>query len=126
LHPDLDGFEGTEENVCDELCTGAGGQVDKGAVHRWREVVAIFVLENFVEAIFAQTLERVSHKRWAPAKKHSPQALLGKDRPPGREVTGVELRVDLPPGLYKIQWHDGGVGWTASYDTAQHARQEVL
>lgn len=67
LHADFDGFEGTEEEVGDELCAGGGSEVDNGFRGVREQFLAILVFEEFVGTVLAGTLKRVANKGWSPA-----------------------------------------------------------
>jgi hypothetical protein len=60
LHADLDGFEGTEEDVGDEFGGRGGAEIDDCLGSIGEELLAVVVLEDFVGAVFACALERVA------------------------------------------------------------------
>lgn len=60
LHAHLDRLPGAQECVGDEFSGRAGREKHNGAVHVGEEVFAVLVLEDLVEAVFAQALEAVA------------------------------------------------------------------
>lgn len=126
LHSHLDRLEGTQQDIREELRRCRRGEIHERPVHVGEEVVAILVLEHLVEAVFTHPLKAVAHECWGPAEEDAPNTLFAVDRLPGAEVAGVELRVDLSSGLDEIERDDGGVGWAAGDDAAQHAGEEVF
>lgn len=95
LHAHLDGLERTEREIGQELGARARGEVDEGFVGVGEEVVAVGVLEDFVEAVFAGALEGVADEGGGPAEEDAPDAFGAVDAAPGADVGGVDLRVDL-------------------------------
>lgn len=121
LHADLDGLEGAEEDVGDELGTGAGSQVYQRAVRAREQIVTVDVLEHLVEPVLAHPLEAVPDQRRRPPEEHPPDPLVRKYRPPRRKVARVQLRVHLSSCLDQIQWSHQRVRRPACHDAAQHA-----
>lgn len=68
LHADLDGLEGAEEDVGDELGAGGRAEKDYGLVGVGEELFAVLVFEDFVEAVFACALEAVAYEGGGPAE----------------------------------------------------------
>lgn len=64
LHAHLDGFEGAEEDVGDELGGCRGAEIDDCLGRVGEEFLAVVVFEDFVGAVFACALEGVSDERW--------------------------------------------------------------
>lgn len=112
LHPYLDGFKGTQSNVCEELSRRRGDEIESSLVlvSRLRTCeVRVRFLEVFIEAILEGTLGRVSEKSRAPTSEDTTDALTTEDLAPGLEVSSVQLWVHLPASLDQIQWRDGSV-----------------
>ncbi len=100
LHPHLDGLKRTQCHICQKLRAGRCAQVDDCFVGVWEQFLAVEVLEDFVEAVFAGALEGVADIGGGPAEKDAAEAFLGVDGAPGLEVGGVELCVDLAATFY--------------------------
>lgn len=99
LHPHLDGLERTQGHVGEELGARGRGEVDERLVGGGEECLAVEVLERFVEAVFAASLQAVADERGAGAEEDALEPLLGDDGAPGGEVGRVDLRVDLTPAF---------------------------
>jgi hypothetical protein len=95
LHANLDGFERAQCDVGKSLGGGGGSEEDHGLVGIGRELVAVKVLEDLVEAVLASALERVADEGGCPAEEDAAEPLLGIDRAPGLGVGLVEFVVDL-------------------------------
>ena len=104
LHADFDGFERTEGNVGEELGRGGGAEVDEGFVRVGEELVAVEVLEDFVEAVFSCALEGVADEGGGPAEEDAAEAFGGVDGAPGGEVGAVDFGVDLAAALDLVGW----------------------
>lgn len=126
LHAHFDRFEGTQENVGDELGGRACAKVHERAVGVREQVVTILVLEDLVEAILAEALERVANEGRCPAKEDAAQAVTGENGTPGLEIRGVQFRIDLSTGFDQIKRCDESMGWTAGNYAAEHACCEVF
>lgn len=100
LHADLDRLEGAERNIGEELSGGRGSEEDEGFRSAGRELLAVEVLEDLVEAILAGTLERVADKCGGPAEEDAAKTFFGVDHLPGFGVGFVELCVDLATAFY--------------------------
>lgn len=112
LHSDLDSLERTETYIGNEFCRGGRRQVENGLVlggSLLSSQLAVQVLEVFVEAILAGTLDGVSHERWAPTSKDTANALCFADLSPGFEVTFVEVGIDLASTFDQVKRCDGSV-----------------
>ena len=96
LHAHFDRLEGAEGDVGEELGGGGRAEVDDCFVGAGEESVAVEVFEGFVESVFARALEGVAHEGGGPAEEDPAQAFGAVNRPPGREVGGVDFWVDLP------------------------------
>lgn len=116
LHPDLDRFEGTEENVGNELGGCGGAEVDDGLGRIREHLLAVLVFEQFVGAVLASALEAVADESGRPAEEDAAEALRAEDGGPGLQVGLVDLGVDLAAAFYEIERCDGGVGWAAGWD----------
>lgn len=90
LHPHLDGLEGAEGDVGQELGRRRRGEVDDRLVGVGEEPVAVGVLEDLVEAVLAGALEGVAHGRGGPAEEDAAEALGAVDGAPGAEVGAVD------------------------------------
>lgn len=71
MHSDFDCLEWTEQNIGEEFRGCTGSKIDQGSIHVWSKFVAINMLENFVETILSEALERISDKGWSPAKENT-------------------------------------------------------
>lgn len=60
LHPNLDGFKGTEKDIGKELGAGGRGQVEDGLVGAREEAFAVEILEDLVEAVFPTALTGIA------------------------------------------------------------------
>ena len=69
LHAHLDRFEGTQEDVGDELGGGGGAEVDDCLGGVGEELLAVVVFEDFVGAVFACALEGVADEGWGLGKR---------------------------------------------------------
>ena len=127
LHTDLDGFEGTEQDIGEEFGGGGCTEEDESTIHVWCEIVAVDMLEDFVETVFSQTLEGVADECWRPAEENTAETTFGAvDGFPAFEVGFVDGVVDLAATFDEIEGGHGSVGWTASDDAAEHAGGEVF
>lgn len=75
------------------------------------ERVAVGVLEDFVEAVFAGALEGVADEGGGPAEEDAAEAFGGVDAAPGAQVGGVDFRVDLAAAFYEVEGCDGCERW---------------
>lgn len=116
LHADLERLEGTEEDVGDELGSSGSTKVDKSLVGVWKQLLAVVVLEDFVCAVLAGALERVTNKGGSPSGEDASDSFFGSDLAPGLHVGFVEFVIDLTSTFYKIERGDCGVsrstGWS--------------
>lgn len=111
LHADLDGFHRAQGHIGEELGRGTGAQEDEGAVGLREHLVAVQVLEVFIQTVLAGALERVPQEGGRPAEEDAAEALLGEDRAPCGDVGGVDLRVDLSAALDQVERCYSGVSW---------------
>ena len=58
------------------------------------------MFEDFVEAVFAGSLEGVADCGGGPAEEDTTEAFFGVDGAPGGEVGGVDVGVDLAAAFY--------------------------
>ena len=100
LHTHFDRFEWAEGQVGEEFCTGGCAEVDDRFVGVGEEPVAVEVLEDLVEAVFAGALEGVADEGWGPAEEDASEAFFGGDGAPGLEVGGVDFGVDLAAAFH--------------------------
>lgn len=95
LHADLDGFERAQRNVGKEFGGGGRSEEDDGLGGVRRELLAIQILEDFVEPVLAGTLQRVTDEGRRPTEEDAAQALFRVDHLPSFGVRLVELCVYL-------------------------------
>lgn len=100
LHADLDGLQGAKRDVGEEFCGCRSRKVDDGFVGRGEHLVAIDVLEDFVETVLARTLEGVADQGWRPAEEDAPEAFFGVDCTPGLDIGAIEFGVDLATAFH--------------------------
>lgn len=100
LHAHFDGLEGAEGQVGEEFGGCGRGEVDDCFVGVGEEGVAVGVLEDFVEAVFAGALEGVADEGGGPAEEDAAEAFGFVDAAPGAHVGGVDFRVDLAAAFY--------------------------
>ena len=98
LHANLDGFEWAESEISNEFSRSGGSQVDGclvlGSVFR-TDNVTIELLEILISSIFESSLGRVSKEGWGPSCVDTTETFGTSNLPPGLEVTGVQLGIDL-------------------------------
>lgn len=111
LHAHLDGLERTQGEVGQELCACGRGEVDERFVGVGEEVVAVGVLEHFVEPVLAGPLEGVADEGRGPAEEDAPEAFGAVDAAPGADVGGVDFRIHLAAAFYQVEGCDGYEGW---------------
>lgn len=112
LHAYFYRFKRTQERVREEFRGGGGTEVDDCFVGIREHFVAIEVLEDLVESVFAGALEGVAYECWGPAEENAAETFFGVDAAPSGEVGGVDFWVDLPTAFYlfeqmsaiKIRW----------------------
>lgn len=100
LHPHLYRLEWAEGDVGEEFRGGGCAEVDEGLACIGEELFAVVVFEDFVEAIFAGALEGVADEGGGPAEEDAAETFFGEDAAPGREIGGVDVRVDLAAAFY--------------------------
>jgi len=137
LDTHLDGLEGAEGNIGDELGTGRRSHVHKGTVLGGVLVTnrgGDLVLEVLVETELAGTLERVADEGGAPSTDNSLETRVetevldgtgvdvAESSNGGGEVLGVGLRVTLD----EIKRGHSSVGKTTGQDSTDGASSEVL
>lgn len=103
LHADLDRLKRTQRHIGEELCRGGRAQVHDGFGSVGEQLVAIEVLEDFVEAVLAGALEGVADESGGPAEEDATEAFFAINGPPGREVGAVDVGVDLPAAFDEIE-----------------------
>lgn len=113
LHAHLDRLPRTQRYIRQELGRRRRGKIYHCLVHPGRQLIAIQVLEDFVEAVFASALERVADKSWGPAKEDAAEAFFAEDHAPGLRVGFVELVVDLAAAFYEVERGHHCVCWAA-------------
>lgn len=100
LHSYFYRFPGAQRNVSEELGGCGRSKIDEGFVDIGSQPIAVEVLENFVEAIFASPLERVADEGGCPTEEDAADALASIDHFPRLCVRFVKLVVDLTPAFY--------------------------
>jgi hypothetical protein len=100
LHADLDSLHGTQGEISEELGGRGGGKEDDLFRGAGREPLAVEVLEDLVEAVFACALHAVADEGWCPAEEHAAQTFFGVDHLPGLRVGLVEGGVDLAAAFH--------------------------
>lgn len=70
--------------------------------HIGRKLVAVQVLEDFVEAVFACTLERVANEGGRPTEEDTTETFFCVDCSPGLCVGLVYGRIDLATAFYLV------------------------
>lgn len=100
LHPHLDRFKRAEGQVGKEFSAGGGAKIDDCFVGVGEHLVAVEVLEDFVEAVFAGALEGVADVGGRPAEEDAAETLFGVDGSPGLEVGRVDFGVDLTAAFH--------------------------
>ena len=103
LHADLDRLKGTQRHIGEEFCRGGRAQVYNGLGSVGEQLVAVQVLEDFVEAVLAGSLKGVADEGGGPAEEDAAEAFLAVDGPPGRDVGAVNVGVDLAAAFDEIQ-----------------------
>lgn len=111
MHTDFDSLKRAESHIRKEFCTGAGAEVDECAVRVGEKLLAIPVLEYFVESVFTGTLEGVADKGGRPTKKDAANTFLCENRAPGGEVRFIDAGVDLAAAFDEVERCDGCVCW---------------
>ena len=102
LHPHLDGLEGAQGDIGQELGRGGSTEVDDSLGGVGEEPLAIEVLEDLVKTVLAGALEGVADEGGGPAEEDAAHALFGEDAAPGLDVGGVDLGVDLAAAFYLL------------------------
>lgn len=120
LHPDLDRLKRTQEDVSNKLCARRSSEKQHGLVDVGKELLAIVILEDFVEPIFAGALKRVSDEGRGPTEEYPPEALFGVDCAPGLHVGRVDFGVDLTTALDEIERCYGCVCRSTSYTVSEY------
>ena len=82
----------------------------EGAVGIGEHLVAVQVLEVFIETVFTGALERVAHESRRPAEEDASDSFLGEDCAPCGEVGGVDLGIDLAPAFNEVEGRYSRVG----------------
>lgn len=102
LDPDLYCLHGRKSNVCKELSTGTGSEVERGTIlvgillqrergvmsggGKWvtsthlSKYVSIEYLEDFVETKLEETLHRIAEKSGCPPSGQGPHSLLSSSQ----------------------------------------------
>jgi hypothetical protein len=112
LHADLDGLEGAQGNVREELGRRGRGEVESRPVldgGLGADRVGVGLLEVLVPAVLEGALGRVPEQRRAPAREDAAEALAAVYLAPGLEVARVQLGVDLAAGLDEVERGDARV-----------------
>ena len=110
LDADLDGLEGAEGDVGNELGRGAGRQVEQrlvpvGGVRACQ--VRVELLEELVTAVLEGALGRVAEEGRAPAREDAAEALGAANLAPRLEVALVQVGVDLAAALDQVKRRHG-------------------
>jgi hypothetical protein len=100
LHSDLDSLHGTQGEISEELGGRGGSEEDDLFRGAGREPLAVEVLEDFVEAVFACALHAVADEGGCPAEEYPAQTFFGVDHLPGLRVGLVEGGVDLAAAFH--------------------------
>ena len=100
LHADLDGFERAQRNVGKEFGGGGCSEEDNGVGGARRELLAVEVLEDFIETVLAGALQRVTDEGGRPTEEDTAQALFRVDHLPSFGVGLVELCVHLATAFH--------------------------
>lgn len=103
LHADLDRLKRTQRHIGEELCRGGRAEVHNGLGSVGKQLVAIEVLEDFVEAVLAGSLEGVADEGGGPAEEDAAEAFFAVDGSPGRDVGAVNVGVDLATTFDEIE-----------------------
>ena len=83
LHPNLNTLKRTQRDISQELCARARGQEHGRRVHAREQLLAIRVLEDFVEAVLAAALEAVADECGRPAEEDAAETFGSVDCAPG-------------------------------------------
>lgn len=116
LHPHFNSLEWTERQISNRLSSSRCSEENNCLIRIGKQLLAVEILEDFVESIFARALTRVSNERRRPAKENAAQPGFAIDGAPAVYVRGVDLGVDLAPALDKVEGSNGCVGWTAGWE----------
>ena len=103
LHAYFYRFKRTQEHVCEEFGGGGGAEVHDCFVGVGEQFVAVEVLEDLVESVFAGALEGVAYERWGPAEEDAAETFFSVDAAPSGDVGGVDFWVDLPAAFYLVE-----------------------
>ena len=82
MHSDLDGLKRTQENIRDKLSGSRRGQKNQSLVRVGEKPISIPVLGNFIDAVFASSLETVANKSGRPSEKYTTKPFFCIDGPP--------------------------------------------
>ena len=102
----LDSFHWAESNVSKELGRGGRSQIEGGLVQicvLLPNHVRVSVLEELVEAKFAETLHGVADQCGCPAQEEAPHALLRHRELESVAQALVLLLVHLQPALHQVE-----------------------
>jgi hypothetical protein len=116
LHPHFDSLKRTERQIRDCFSSGRRTEENNRLIRIGEQLLAVEILEDFVESIFARALTRVSNERRRPAKENAAKPGFTIDGAPAVYVRGVDFGVDLAPALDKVEGSNGCVGWTAGWE----------
>ena len=100
MHADFYCFERAEEDVGKELGGGGGAEVDNCFVGIGEKSLAVEVLEDFVETVFAGALEGVANEGGGPTEEDTTETFFGEDGTPGGDVGFIDGGVDLAATFY--------------------------
>jgi hypothetical protein len=115
LHPDLNRLKRAQKDIRQKLGASARAQIHDRLVHVGKQVVAVQVLEDLVEAILPRALEGVADEGRGPAEEDAAEPFLAEDGGPGLEVGFVEIGIDLAAGFDEVEGCDRGVCWAAGW-----------
>lgn len=121
LDPDLNGLEGAEGDVGDDLGGGGAGEEDEGLVLGGvlgSGEIGVVLLEELVEAELAGALGAVAEQGRDPASEEALDALLPKQQSEAGADALVLGRIYLHVALDQIEWGHRHVGQAAAEDPA--------
>ena len=112
LHAHLDGLEGAQCKVGDELSGRASREIQARLVAvrcLGAGNVGVELLEELVTAVFQGALGRIAEEGRRPAGHDATKAFGARDGRPRLEVARVHLGIDLASTLDKIERREGRV-----------------